>query len=382
MATTTLSKGIQYWDDKDAYGDEDRAVRRLLNAYAREDFANNPVTTTGLTYGYRQGVAYNGTFSIAPAGTVNLVDDATNYIERTIAGVVSVNQAAFTAGRLPMATAATSAGEITTITDYRAADALIAGAVTSVFGRVGAVVAQEADYSAFFAALAHTHATSDVTGLDAALADLAGDILALIASLADKVDVSGDTMTGDLTLAGAPTNDLHAATKKYVDDEVAAAGGYTDEQAQDAVGAMVDGSTIEYVDATPLLQVKDGGITPTKASAALKTFAITVTIGDGVNVISTGYAGDITVPFTGTITDWDELADAAGDIVIDSWMNATHPPVVADTMWGTKPTLAGAIQNSATGLSIAVTQGHKIRFNVDSAATVKQVTLTFLGVRS
>jgi hypothetical protein len=32
------------------------------------------------------------------------------------------------------------------------------------------------------------------------------------------VNVTGDTMTGPLTLPGDPTNDLHAATKKYVDD--------------------------------------------------------------------------------------------------------------------------------------------------------------------
>lgn len=31
---------------------------------------------------------------------------------------------------------------------------------------------------------------------------------------------TGDTMTGALTLSGAPTSDLHAATKKYVDDTV------------------------------------------------------------------------------------------------------------------------------------------------------------------
>jgi len=36
--------------------------------------------------------------------------------------------------------------------------------------------------------------------------------------LASKVDLAGDTMTGALTLSGAPTTDLHAATKKYVDD--------------------------------------------------------------------------------------------------------------------------------------------------------------------
>lgn len=31
---------------------------------------------------------------------------------------------------------------------------------------------------------------------------------------------SGGTMTGALTLKGAPTADLHAATKKYVDDSI------------------------------------------------------------------------------------------------------------------------------------------------------------------
>lgn len=39
-----------------------------------------------------------------------------------------------------------------------------------------------------------------------------------------KVDKSGDTMTGPLTLSGAPTVDLHAATKQYVDDSVAPLG--------------------------------------------------------------------------------------------------------------------------------------------------------------
>jgi hypothetical protein len=41
---------------------------------------------------------------------------------------------------------------------------------------------------------------------------------------AQDVKKSGDTMTGPLTLAGNPTFDLEAATKKYVDDKVAASG--------------------------------------------------------------------------------------------------------------------------------------------------------------
>lgn len=45
------------------------------------------------------------------------------------------------------------------------------------------------------------------------------------AALAGKLDKSGGTMAGKLTLDGEPTADLHAATKKYVDDSVTNAGG-------------------------------------------------------------------------------------------------------------------------------------------------------------
>lgn len=40
-----------------------------------------------------------------------------------------------------------------------------------------------------------------------------------------KLPIAGGTMTGNLTLKGNPTADLMAATKKYVDDRVASAGG-------------------------------------------------------------------------------------------------------------------------------------------------------------
>lgn len=207
--------------------------------------------------------------------------------------------------------------------------------------------------------------------------------------LAAKAALAGATFTGDVIVpdeAYDATNwdgNLEVPTKNAIRDKIETlGGGYTDEQAQDAVGAMVDDATLEYVDATPLLHVKDAGITPAKASTALKTFQIIVTIGDGVNVISTGYAGDVPVEIDGTITGWTLLADTIGDIVIDSWLNATHPPVVGDTMWGTKPELSGVIEDAATGLSIAIAVGDKIRFNVDSATTVKQVTLSFTGVRT
>lgn len=45
------------------------------------------------------------------------------------------------------------------------------------------------------------------------------------ALVGSKLDKSGGTMTGALTLAGGPADSLHAATKQYVDDCVAGAGG-------------------------------------------------------------------------------------------------------------------------------------------------------------
>lgn len=45
--------------------------------------------------------------------------------------------------------------------------------------------------------------------------------IALTSDLSSYVAKSGSIMTGALTLSGAPTENLHAATKKYVDDSVA-----------------------------------------------------------------------------------------------------------------------------------------------------------------
>ncbi len=73
-----------------------------------------------------------------------------------------------------------------------------ASAVTSVAGRSGDVVLGE----------------SDIANLTSDLANLVATDGALNAN---KVAKGGDTMTGPLILPGSPTQDLHAATKAYVD---------------------------------------------------------------------------------------------------------------------------------------------------------------------
>lgn len=214
----------------------------------------------------------------------------------------------------------------------------------------------------------------------------------------DEISLTG--LTGAPALASATTavtqtaadNSTKVATTAYADAAAAAAAGtYTNENAQDAVGAMVDAS-LNYVDGTPLLQraaltgdtTAAAGSNATTHKANLKVASIPFVIDGGGTAITTGIKGDIVVDFDGTITGWTLLADQSGSITIDTWKDtyANFPPLVADTMWGTKPALSGAAKNQATGLSIAVTAGDIIRFNVDSAATVTRVTLSFTITKS
>ena len=70
----------------------------------------------------------------------------------------------------------------------------------------------------------------------------------------DYLALAGGTLTGDLTLSGAPTADLHAATKAYADTKLALAGGtmtgdlILNADATDGLGAV----TLQQLNATAL----------------------------------------------------------------------------------------------------------------------------------
>jgi microcystin-dependent protein len=112
---------------------------------------------------------------------------------------------------------------------------VLAGAPTQALNPATKAYADAIDTAvrAAFAA-ADTQVRNDFTAADAALraefraADtaLGNDINALATAtstaLATKLALAGGTMTGPLVLAGAPTQPLQAATKKYVDDQIAA----------------------------------------------------------------------------------------------------------------------------------------------------------------
>lgn len=89
-------------------------------------------------------------------------------------------------------------------------------------------------------------------------------------------------------------------------------------------------------------------------------------------VVANNSKATMRVPFTGTIIGWTllETSDTpiTSSVTLDAWKNTytNYPPVVGNSIFGTKPALSSAIKNQATGLSIAVTAGDILIINVDS----------------
>jgi hypothetical protein len=127
------------------------------------------------------------------------------------------------------------------------------------------------------------------------------------------------------------------------------------------------------------LLTSNGNAAPTWSDQFL---SITFLISGGGSVIQTGIQGDLTVPFSCTITEWTLLADQTGSIVVDIWKDtyANFPPTVADTITGSaKPTISASNKGQSstlTGWTATISAGDTLRFNVDSALSITRVTLS------
>ncbi|HRO02416.1 MAG TPA: hypothetical protein PLS69_02275 [Terricaulis sp.] len=109
-----------------------------------------------------------------------------------------------------------------------------------------------------------------------------------------------------------------------------------------------------------------------------------VVIDGGGAAITTGVKGDIgPFPFACEIEEVTALADQSGSIVIDVWKDsyANYPPVDGDSITASAPvTISAAVKSqnaTLTGWNKSIAAGDTLRFNVDSAATIQRVTLTF-----
>lgn len=98
--------------------------------------------------------------------------------------------------------------------------------------------------------------------------------------------------------------------------------------------------------------------------------------------ISTGVKGYITIPYDATITGWQLVGTPSGNLIVDVWKDtfANFPPTSGDTITGSEiPTLSGSTTNEDLSLSTwttSITSGDIFAFNVVSASTINQATLT------
>lgn len=92
----------------------------FTNVLWAELFARNPVTTTGLTWGYVGGQwPVNGAPTTIASGTVALTASAANYVGLTQAGAVVVTATTPNPLHAPLYTVVTGASTVTSYTDTR-----------------------------------------------------------------------------------------------------------------------------------------------------------------------------------------------------------------------------------------------------------------------
>lgn len=121
-------------------------------------------------------------------------------------------------------------------------------------------------------------------------------------------------------------------------------------------------------------------------SAGTVKAQFSVTLGDGVNTITTGAKTWVRIPRNMTVTGWDITADQSSSIVLDVWYDsyANFPPTVADTIAGSeKPTLTTAVKNQDVALGtwtdVTLVEGDYAKFSVDSVTSATHVVVSFYG---
>ncbi|MBS1729854.1 MAG: hypothetical protein JSS67_03650 [Bacteroidetes bacterium] len=171
-------------------------LQHQVNASARS-WGYRETGSSGLIFAYYGGPAWNGTtYTSIADGTVTLTASATNYVERTVAGAVSANTSAWTAGRLPLYLVTTSGSVVTGIVDQRTGLQALTGDVTSS-GNVTALATTQAAAHTWSGIQTISNATASSTTGTGALVVTGG------VGIGGAVNAASATVTGPSTSWGA-----------------------------------------------------------------------------------------------------------------------------------------------------------------------------------
>jgi hypothetical protein len=141
--------------------------------------------------------------------------------------------------------------------------------------------------------------------LAAAIGDNPNYATDLATSVGTKVSKAGDTMTGALTLSGAPTSANHAATKDYVDTAAsgadASARGYADGL---AVNYEPAGTLSTAINALDTDDIEEGATNQYFTDARAKTSAADLLVGANLtNITITGTGAGLTITAENGVAD-------------------------------------------------------------------------------
>lgn len=223
-----------------------------------------------------------------------------------------------------------------------------------------------------------------------------------------KLPIAGGTMTGDLTLKGNPTADLMAATKKYVDDSIASAGGgdvlaagnnsFTGANTFQNLVTMVGGvvftsgtTTLAWKNATQIIAtINASTYTGNSATATKLATARTITANlasstagsfDGSANITVGVTGTLPIVNGGTgLTSAPSMLVNLASTTATSPLQASPRPGVTGTLpianGGTGQTTAAGVRNA---LGLGNTTGAVPIANGGTGATTAAAARTALG---
>ena len=211
----------------------DATARAAAAAAARAAAAAQATADAALP---KAGGTMTGDLTLQGAPTDDLHAATKKYVDDNAGGAApakatndQVDEVAPTAAALSTSlasrTALDDAGFLTVRKATRLLQRVLKSASTTLRGVV--LLARAEDVAATETDTSRVTTVANVKALLARIGDATARAAAAAARTAADAALpkAGGTMTGDLTLQGAPTADLHAATKKYVDDN---AGGDTD----------------------------------------------------------------------------------------------------------------------------------------------------------